>query len=603
MKKGSVFVYLNGNKRYFVFAVLFIFFSILLNYLSPQVIRITIDNIVGDVPVTNGIISDIIEGFGGRESIRNNLLICGVFMVAFSLLSTLFNFFSRMTIVSGTEKFVKTLRENLYSHVQKLPFKWHNDHLTGDIIQRCSADVEVLKVFVSKQLIEVFRIVLLIVLAVVMMFNMNVTLTLISIAFIPLVGGYSTIFYGRIGKEFLYADETEGELLIDAQENLTGVRVVRAFGREAYELNEFKEKNNKFVDTWIKLGKTMSLYWGIGDIVTGFAMITVVVAGSVFAANNQISLGEFVLFIGYTASLTWPIRSLGRILSEMSKAGVSIKRIEDILKEEEERDLETEGTPPMDGDIVFEDVSFGYDSEEVLKNLSFTIKKGTTVGILGATGSGKSTITYLLNRLYDISDGKGRITIGGVDIKNIKKSYLRENIGLILQEPFLFSRTIAENISIGKDDLSERDMYENAQIASIHNSINSFAKGYKTLVGERGVTLSGGQKQRIAITRTLVCNTPVIVFDDSLSAIDLKTDKKIRENLKKTMEDATVVIISHRINTLKDADEIIVLVDGSVESVGNHAALIKKEGIYKRIYEMQFKVAEQFNAKEESSGE
>ncbi len=600
MKKGSVFKYIKGNKRYFALSVVFIFISILLNYLSPQVIRVTIDNIVGDLPVTSGIIASIIEFFGGREALRNNLIICGVFVLAFSFLSTLFNFFSRMSIVRGTERFVKTLRDSLYLHIQKLPFKWHNDNLTGDIIQRCSADVEVLKVFVSKQLIEVFRIILLVSLAVAMMFSMNVTLTLISIAFIPLVGGYSVIFYGKIGKEFLYADETEGELLVDAQENLTGVRVVRAFGREAYEYNEFKEKNDKFVDTWLKLGKTMSLYWGIGDVVTGFAMVTVVVAGSVFAATGQISLGEFVLFIGYTASLTWPIRSLGRILSEMSKAGVSIKRIEDILKEEEECDKAEESTPPMDGDIVFEDVSFGYDSEEIIKNLSFSIKKGTTVGILGATGSGKSTITYLLNRLYDIPDGKGRITIGGVDIKNIKKSYLRENVGLILQEPFLFSRTIAENISIGKDGLTDSEMHENANIASIHNSITSFAKGYKTLVGERGVTLSGGQKQRIAITRTLVCNTPVIVFDDSLSAIDLKTDKKIRQNLKNTMKDATVIIISHRINTLKDADEIVVLADGAVESVGTHKELTQKDGLYKRIYEMQFKVAEQFNAKEES---
>jgi ATP-binding cassette subfamily B protein len=283
----------------------------------------------------------------------------------------------------------------------------------------------------------------------------------------------------------------------------------------------------------------------------------------------------------------WPVRQLGRIISEMSKAGVSLGRIKQIFDAPVEKDSPDAITPPMDRDIEFKNVTFTYGEQPVLNDVSFTVKNGSTFGILGATGSGKSTITYLLNRLYDLPEGDGSITIGGVDISNIKKAYLRHNIGLVLQEPFLFSKSLLENIDIASRGHDLSMVREKARIAAVDDNIEAFSKGYDTIVGERGVTLSGGQKQRVAIARTLMMNAPVMVFDDSMSNLDMETDAKIRESLRKDTEGATVILISHRISTLMQADVIMVLEDGKVEEIGSHAELVKKDGIYRRIYDLQ----------------
>ena len=316
-------------------------------------------------------------------------------------------------------------------------------------------------------------------------------------------------------------------------------------------------------------------------------MFSVIAVGTYLAATSTFSVGELLVFLGYTNMLMWPVRQLGRVVTEMSKAGVSLGRIKEILDVPEETDSPDAIEPPMDRDIEFKNVSFTYDEQPVLNDVSFTIKNGTTFGILGATGSGKSTITYLLNRLYDLPEGGGSITVGGVDISHIKKAYLRRNIGLVLQEPFLFSKTLLENIDIAsrRRDLSK--VREKARIAAVDDNIEEFSKGYDTIVGERGVTLSGGQKQRVAIARTLMMNAPVMVFDDSMSNLDMETDAKIRESLREDTEGATVILISHRISTLMQADVIMVLEDGKVEELGSHAELVEKGGIYKRIYDLQ----------------
>ena len=437
-------------------------------------------------------------------------------------------------------------------------------------------------------MLEIVRIVFLIVFAMSLMFSMDAKLTWVALAFVPVVVTYSFIFYSKISDRFRKADEAEGQLSAAVQENLTGVRVIRAFGREKYEIDRFDKKNNRFADMWIRLSYVMGMYWGFGDLFTGLQIMTILVLGTVEAVNGNISVGTFMAFISYNATLVWPIRSLGRVLSEMSKAGVSIDRINYILEEEEEQDDPAGLTPDLHGDIVFDHVNFAYEGlMPILKDIHFTIKAGSTFAILGGTGSGKSTLMHLLDRLYELPKAGGTISIGGVDIRAIRLSYLRENIGMVLQEPFLFSRTIRENISAARPGADMEEIRHASRIASVDDAIMGFSGGYDTIVGERGVTLSGGQKQRVAIARMLMQRAPIMIFDDSLSAVDAETDAKIRDALDQNLGGSTVILISHRITTLMKADCILVLSNGQIAQMGTHQELISQPGIYRDIYNIQ----------------
>ena len=571
-----IFRFLKGNIRFLVGTLVFSVLFTACNALIPQIVKYTADHIL------------VLDGIPDGLNVRQVLLLAAILVVAAAVLSGIFNYLSKMCLAKGSENFLKSIRDTLYHHTQYLPFSWHVQHQTGDIIQRCTSDVEVIRNFVCRQLPEVFRICFLIILYLGIMFSMNVPITLAAAAFFPVIIGYSAFFHSRIGKRFQDADEAEGALSSTVQENLTGVRVVRAFGREKYEIDRFDQKNNAYSDLWVYLGKLMSVFWASGDLITNLQVLTVMVLGVVFAVEGRITLGEFIAFLSYNASLTWPVRSLGRIISDMSKAGVSMERVAYILEAEEEDATDANNKPALTGDICFRNVSFAYSLDHpILKNINFTIPAGSTFAILGTTGSGKSTMVHLLNRLYDLPEGCGSITIGGTDIRDIDRQYLRQNIGMVLQEPFLFSRTIRENIGITKEQLLDEEIRHAAEIACVDESILHFTDGYDTIVGERGVTLSGGQKQRVAIARMLMKQAPVLVFDDSLSAVDTETDNKIRKELKKEMEKATVIMISHRITSLMQADCIIVMDKGEIQQMGTHDQLIQQEGPYKDIYEIQ----------------
>ena len=571
-----IFRFLKGNIRFLVGTLVFSVLFTACNALIPQIVKYTADHIL------------VMDGIPDGLNVRQALLLAAILVVAAAVLSGIFNYLSKMCLAKGSENFLKSIRDTLYHHTQYLPFSWHVQHQTGEIIQRCTSDVEVIRNFVCRQLPEVFRICFLIILYLGIMFSMNVPITLAAAAFFPVIIGYSAFFHSRIGKRFQDADEAEGALSSTVQENLTGVRVVRAFGREKYEIDRFDQKNNAYSDLWVYLGKLMSVFWASGDLITNLQVLTVMVLGVVFAVEGRITLGEFIAFLSYNASLTWPVRSLGRIISDMSKAGVSMERVAYILEAEEEDATDVNNKPALTGDICFRTVSFAYSLDHpILKNINFTIPAGSTFAILGTTGSGKSTMVHLLNRLYDLPEGCGSITIGGTDIRDIDRQYLRQNIGMVLQEPFLFSRTIRENIGITKEQLLDEEIRHAAEIACVDESILHFTDGYDTIVGERGVTLSGGQKQRVAIARMLMKQAPVLVFDDSLSAVDTETDNKIRKELKKEMEKATVIMISHRITSLMQADCIIVMDKGEIQQMGTHDQLIQQEGPYKDIYEIQ----------------
>lgn len=559
------------------------------NFATPQIVRFTVDSIIDDIPFNfSKTVMNFIEYLGGREGIQQNIWICAAIIIVIALITAVSDYIGRITIAKGSEGIIKNIRDILFGHIQRLPYSWHIKNQTGDIIQRATSDVEVLRNFISTQLAEMFRTIMLVIISLILMYSMNVKLTLIVMAFVPVVVLYSSIFYGILSKKFLLADEAEGELFNTTQENLTGVRVVRAFGREKYEIEKFSEKNDKFSELWVKLGYQLGYYWGIGDLVSGAIVMTIVVTGAVYSVNNIITLGEYMAFVSYTAMIAWPLRSFGRILGELSKTLVSTERICEILREPEEQDRPDSITPDMSRDIEFKNVTFKYEENlAVVKDVSFKISAGTTFAILGGTGSGKTTLMHLLNRLYDLPEDCGSITIGDVDIRQIKREYLRKNIGMVLQEPFLFSRSIKENISIVNPDLDFDDIKLASSIAQVDDAIDSFSKGYDTIVGERGVTLSGGQKQRVAIARMLTQDTPIMVFDDSLSAVDSETDAKIRAALKSRKKKATVVLISHRITTLMQADKILVLDKGMVSDIGTHEELISRDGIYKNIFDVQ----------------
>ncbi len=575
-KLHLIFRYLQGSKVYFAAAVAASLISTILNALTPQIFRFSIDELLG-------------ANSGGQGStLTSRLWSLALLIVAVAVASGIFTYVSRTNTAKAGENFAKNLRDALFIHVQKLPMRWHDRNQTGDIIQRCTSDVEVIRGFVVTQLLEVFRTAFLVITSFVMMFSMNVKLSCVVLLFVPVVVVYSTVFYRLIAKRFTTADEAEGELSTVVQENATGVRVVRAFGREQFEMERFDKKNDAFAKLWIRLGTLSGLYWGIGDLITGLQVVAVIIFGVLEAVNGAISVGEFIAFAAYNSTLVWPIRGLGRILSDMSKAGVSFERVDYIIRSQEEAYGRAREKSGGSYDISFQHVTFGYETgKEVLKDISFTIAEGKTFGILGGTGSGKSTIVQLLSRLYELGDGGGSIRVGGREIKDIPIEELRRNIGVVLQEPFLYSRTIRENIAASVPEASTEEIRHAAQIACIDDAIMSFPDGYETLVGERGVTLSGGQKQRIAIARMLLEKAPIMVFDDSLSAVDSQTDYRIRCALKEQMKEATVILISHRVTSLMGADEIMVLNQGKIEERGTHRELIQRDGIYRRIYDIQ----------------
>ena len=590
--------FLKGSKLFFIVSMVSAAVAALADMVSPQIIRAAVDNVLGGKEGKLPFFLDApIKWAGGTAYLAEHIWIMAVAILIVAAVKVIAQYCFRVYNTKGAETLTKTMRDRLFGHIERLPYAWHAKHRTGDIIQRCTSDIETMKRFVSEQMTSIFRILVLLALSLGFMISMNWKLMLIAMAPVPWIILRSFYFHKKIGAAFLDCDENEGKLSAMAQENLTGVRVVRAFGRERYEKDRFEAQNEYYTSLWMKLARPMSRFWSVSDVLSGIQIMLIVVFGSVYCIRGEMLPGAYIAFLSYGAIMTWPIRMLGRMISEMSKAGVSIDRVAYIMEAEEEQEHGLALAAPMDRDIAFEHVSFGYEgSPEILHDVSFTMQAGTTLGILGGTGSGKSTMMLLLDKLYELPEDSGRITIGGVDLRDIQTRHLRQNIGMVLQEPYLFSRTIAENIGITEEHMPLERIREAASAACLDETVESFQKGYDTFVGERGVTLSGGQKQRAAIARALTGKTPIMIFDDSLSAVDTETDAKIRSALEARFGSASIILISHRITTLSKADQILVLDHGRIAELGTHEELKHAGGIYQKICEIQSGSAEEVSA-------
>ena len=591
------------NWTHFLWALIATIMMVIIGFLTPLLLSEIVDSILGSEPFTMpDFLMNQINALGGRDFLRQNLWIPALALILMNVVNGVFTFIKGRSSAIASENIARKLRNDLYRHLQHLPFAYHVKAQAGELIQRCTSDVDTIRRFLAVQVMEVVNTVLMVVIAMSILLPRSVPITLYSLILVPPLFCFATWFFKMVHKSFEVADEADGVLNAVLQENLSGVRVVRAFGQQEREVEKFDRVNNDLRKKNLRLNELLAIYWGGGDAISMTQTLLTLVVCIIYACNGWITVGTLIVFTSTLGMLLFPIRQLGRTLSDAGKAMVSMKRVQAILHEEAEPDEPNALKPDLHGDIVFDHVSFAYpdDNVPVLRDVSFTIPAGKTAAVLGGTGSGKSTMMYLLQRLYTPTSGK--ITIGGVDIQQIDRKYLRAHVGLILQEPFLYSKSIRENVGITAPEQEAERIEHAADIASASGFIAKADKGWETVVGERGVTLSGGQKQRIAIARTLLKDNNILIFDDSLSAVDTETDAQIRAALRHEQKDVTTLIISHRVTTLSQADLILVLENGQITQQGTHAELCSQPGLYQRINSIQNALEEELTQAKAAEG-
>lgn len=591
------------NWTHFLWALIATIMMVIIGFLTPLLLSEIVDSILGSEPFTMpDFLMNPINDLGGRDFLRQNLWIPALALILMNVVNGVFTFIKGRSSAIASENIARKLRNDLYRHLQHLPFAYHVKAQAGELIQRCTSDVDTIRRFLAVQVMEVVNTVLMVVIAMSILLPRSVPITLYSLILVPPLFCFATWFFKMVHKSFEVADEADGVLNAVLQENLSGVRVVRAFGQQEREVEKFDRVNNDLRKKNLRLNELLAIYWGGGDAISMTQTLLTLVVCIIYACNGWITVGTLIVFTSTLGMLLFPIRQLGRTLSDAGKAMVSMKRVQAILHEEAEPDEPNALKPDLHGNIVFDHVSFAYpdDNVPVLRDVSFTIPAGKTAAVLGGTGSGKSTMMYLLQRLYTPTSGK--ITIGGVDIQQIDRKYLRAHVGLILQEPFLYSKSIRENVGITAPEQEAERIEHAADIASASGFIAKADKGWETVVGERGVTLSGGQKQRIAIARTLLKDNNILIFDDSLSAVDTETDAQIRAALRHEQKDVTTLIISHRVTTLSQADLILVLENGQITQQGTHAELCSQPGLYQRINSIQNALEEELTQAKAAEG-
>jgi len=507
-----------------------------------------------------------------------------------------FAFLSGRLAAFSAEGITRRMRNFLFDHIQRLSFAYHSKTATGDLIERVTSDMDSVRSFFSEQAIGVGRIILLFVINFLAILDLNWKLALASIAVVPIILVVSMWFFKRITKAYESYQEQEAILSTTLQENLTGVRVVKAFARQEYEKNKFEKDNWEKFQRGKKLLRMHSLFWPLSDIACGLQMLGGFIFAAFLAIRGEISVGTYPAYVGLVVWLIWPMRNLGRLIVQTSTGMVSYERLMEIVRQEREPldDGKVQPKNPVNGQLIFKNVSFQYEdgNNDVLKNVSFRCEPGQAIALLGSTGSGKTSLVNLLPRFHDYTDG--HILLDGKELTDYSREYLRRQIGIVEQEPFLFSRSIRENITYGVGrDVPQAEIERAAKAAAVHEVILTFPDGYDTLVGEKGVTLSGGQKQRVAVARTLLKNPRILILDDSTSSVDTETEAEIREALNKLMQNRTTFIIAHRIQSVMNADLILVMDKGMIVQTGRHEHLVKQDGMYREIFDIQTRIDEE----------
>lgn len=589
---------LEGERGRYAAAIACTLGSAVFGYGTPLALQAVLDGVLAPTgPEGTGRLAPAAAAtlslLGGREFLEANLWVAGVFVLAAASLAGAC-LFGRGTLAAiASQRSIRRLRERLHSHLQRLPSAFFRRSESGDLLQRLTSDIETIQNFLATQVVEMGRSIALLLAALPLMLLTDLRMTAASLLVMPVVIAFALVYFRRVRRTFLLKDEAEARLTSRAQENLTGIRVVRAFDRGEFEEARFAAANREHRDLERRLFGHFAVFWSVSDLLCLLQMGLVIALGLWSVQAERLSIGDFAFFLIAVNLWLWPLRMLGRLLADLGKATVAIDRLQEILAEPEEADP-AEDPPPVLWSamprIDFEQVRFRHqpDAPPALDGATFSVEPGETVAIVGRSGSGKSTLVDLLLRLDDPQSGS--IRIDGVEIATRPRREIRGLVATVLQPPFLFSRSILDNVAMARGEVDEQEVVAAASVAAVHETVQRFAQGYATAVGERGITLSGGQRQRLAIARALLRDAPILVLDDALSAVDAETERRILEAMRDRHGRRTTILIAHRLSTLENADRIVVLDAGRVVATGTPAELRRRPGLYQRLWEIQGEV-------------
>lgn len=596
-KYRMIWQQMEGQRRRYGAAIGALVLGSCVLYLVPLVPQVIMDGVLADADgsgTASRFVQKVVTHSGGQDFLRANLWMAAVAIVLLTGIAGFFTYLRGRWSAQAAEGIARKVRDKLFDQLQHLPCRFHDGAETGDLVQRCTSDVDTLRQFLANQVVEIGRAGFMLLVPLPLMLALDARMTLASVVLLPPIVAFAVIFFRKVKSAFLLVDEAEGALTASVQENLTGIRVVRAFARQDHEMEKFAEKNMRHRRLDYRLYALMGWYWSISDLMCMAQLTVVLGAGGYLLAQGQLQVGTFYFFLAAVNLFIWPVRMMGRILTELGKATVAIGRIDEILGHPRESDPVSTLVPSSTsaGEIVFDRVNFAHNGDtRVLQEISFRVEPGETIALLGPSGSGKSTLVSLLLRFYDPESGE--IRIDGRDIMKVSRKDVRSRIAVVMQEPFLYSKSLRENIRLGRSNAADDEITEAASVACVHDAILEFDDSYDTLVGERGVTLSGGQRQRVALARALLDSPSVLILDDALSAVDTNTESMILEALRDRKGRQTTLVIAHRLSTLMSADRILVLDKGRIIQQGTHRNLVEQEGLYRRLWRIQTSVEEQ----------